>query len=89
MFEDVAGDGGLVNARVFVRFQMLQRILGDALVCRRHWCLSAGKTGVQKEGILTGTRHLGMCYGERERHGGKGEGEGEGEGEELVEGVTS
>jgi hypothetical protein len=48
VFEDVAGDGGFVNARVFVRFQMLQRIFGDALMCRRDWCLSAGKLAYRK-----------------------------------------
>lgn len=32
MFEDVAGDEGFVDARIFVRLQMLQRILGDALM---------------------------------------------------------
>ena len=34
MFEDVAGDEGFVDARVFVRPQVLQGIFGDALVPR-------------------------------------------------------
>jgi hypothetical protein len=32
VFKDVAGDEGLVHARVFVRFEMLQGVLGHALM---------------------------------------------------------
>lgn len=34
VLEDVAGDEGFIDARVFVRFQMLQRIFRDALMRR-------------------------------------------------------
>lgn len=32
VLEDVAGDEGLVDARVLVRLEVLQRFLGDAFV---------------------------------------------------------
>ena len=38
MFEDVAGDVRLVDARVFVELELLQRVFGDALMLRRLGC---------------------------------------------------
>lgn len=46
VFKDVAGDEGLVDARVFVRFEVLERVVRDAFVLgrlcvRRPWLAMA------------------------------------------------
>lgn len=53
MLEDVAGDEGFIDARVFVRLEMLQRILGHAFVlcsfCAQFTALANQVLDPQKE----------------------------------------
>lgn len=56
MLEDVAGDVGFVDARVLVRLEVLQGILGDAFMLRKICHLSV--TILRARGRGQGSSHL-------------------------------
>jgi hypothetical protein len=78
MFQDVAGDEGFIDARVFVGSEMLQCIFGDALMpcsfCREKLAISKhGQIIVQGElvpllggmaGVVTGSGKDMMAVGQ-------------------------
>lgn len=72
MLEDVAGDEGFVDARVFVRPEVLQRIFGDALMPRGFCAInhvSWMRVGRSSRGRTFARRHGGIvCDGMWERH---------------------
>jgi hypothetical protein len=75
VFKDVAGDEGLVHARVFVRFQVLQGVFRHALMlcafCGRHeLAISLGIERVRRRARTFAGRHGGGMSDRRwERHG--------------------
>lgn len=64
MLEDVAGDEGLVDARIFVRLEVLQRFLRDAFMLRSICKLSAANSmGLQDTRAREFTPLLGGIFG--------------------------
>lgn len=73
VLEDVAGDEGFVDARVFVCFEMLQRVFGDALMLCS-FCITVISIYLlaPADGHTFARRHGGLGDRRWKRHGARG-----------------